>query len=261
MLVSQIIFIILGMALLLGGAEWVVRGATSIALKYRVSGLVVGLTIVSFGTSLPELVVNLVASVDGAADIAIGNVVGSNISNIWLVLGVTGLIAPIAIRTSTVRREIPIAFIAGLLLLIFGNLTLGAGGPELSRAEGLLLIGCMGLFMWYVFRMVRRDRAEGLNGSSHKAEEPRYGVLASAGFIVAGIAGLIVGGNVLVDNAVAIAEQLGLSEALIGITIVGIGTSLPELATSAVAALRKQADLAVGNIVGSNIFNVFWIVA
>ncbi|CAN5617473.1 calcium/sodium antiporter [soil metagenome] len=258
-MVANIGLIILGMGVLLLGAEGIVRGASSVALKLNVSSLVIGLTIVSFGTSLPEMTVNIMASLRGASDLAVGNIVGSNIANILLVLGVTAFISPIVVKSSTVWRELPVAFLGVALLLLFGNVAIfSSGALSISRPEGFILLAGLAGFMVYVLRLAKRDRAYQETVSDVPAVSlPVYQAVV---MIVGSIIGLVIGGNLLVDNAVSIAMAFGLSEALIGITIVGIGTSLPELATSVVAAKRGQTDLAVGNIVGSNIFNVFWII-
>jgi cation:H+ antiporter len=258
-MVANIGLIVLGMGVLLLGAEGIVRGASSVALKLNVSSLVIGLTIVSFGTSLPEMTVNIMASLRGASDLAVGNIVGSNIANILLVLGITAFISPIVVKSSTVWRELPVAFLGVAFLLLFGNVAFFSGGVlSISRLEGVILLTGLAGFMVYVLRLAKRDREYQETVSDVPAVSlPVYqAVLMIAGSII----GLVIGGNLLVDNAVSIAMAFGLSEALIGITIVGIGTSLPELATSAVAAKRGQTDLAVGNIIGSNIFNVFWII-
>lgn len=263
--------------MLIAGAEGMVRGASSLALKLKVSSLVIGLTVVSFGTSAPELVVNLMAAIGGTPDIAIGNIIGSNISNILLVLGVSALITPLVVKSSTVWKEVPFALLGAILLIILANDVFfdDASANMISRTDGFALLSIMLIFLYYVFSIARR-RHQSLktkpepakNHSSQPAAISKndedgvqnYSLPSSVALTIVGIIGLAVGGRILVDNAVIIAESAGLSQALIGITIIGIGTSLPELATSAMAALKKQTDLAIGNIIGSNIFNVFWII-
>lgn len=248
-----VLFLILGLVVLIGGAEVMVRGGASIARKSGISPLVVGLTVVAFGTSAPELVVNIYSALNGSADIAVGNVIGSNIANILLILGVAGLITPLIVHRSTTWKEIPFALLASVLVFLMGNDALfdGTGYNAMTRTDGFALIAMFAIFMYYVFGMARQSGDEG--------EVKVYSYPLSFAFVFLGIAGLFWGGKLLVDNAVILARLAGLSESLIGLTIVALGTSLPELATSVVAVLRKQNDIAVGNVVGSNIFNVFWI--
>jgi cation:H+ antiporter len=258
-MIIQILFLIVGLAVLVVGADWLVRGASSLAARMKVSPLVIGLTIVSFGTSAPELTVNIAAALNGSPDIAIGNVIGSNIANILLILGICAIISPLSVKSSTVWKEIPLAALGMFLIFVMGNDALfdGVGFNALTRTDGIALMALMVIFMYYIFGMAKRDK---MSVESAKDEGVKlYGTWASVGLIVVGLAALVAGGQLLVDAAVQIAKQAGLSESLIGLTIVGIGTSLPELATSVVATLKKQDDIAVGNIVGSNIFNVFWI--
>jgi cation:H+ antiporter len=251
-----LILFLLGFVLLVKGADYLVSGSSSLAVRFGVTPLVIGLTIVAFGTSTPELVVNLLASLNGSTDIAIGNVLGSNIANILLILGISAMIYPLAVGRGTVWKEIPFALLAVVVLAVMANDVVlnGAQGGDVSRADGLLLIAFFVIFLYYIFSIAKSG------GASAGEEEivPRsYPV--SIGMVFIGLAGLVVGGKWIVDGAVAFASSLGVSEALIGLTIVAVGTSLPELATSAVAAYKRNVDIAVGNIVGSNIFNIFWI--
>ncbi|MFA6038647.1 MAG: calcium/sodium antiporter [Candidatus Peribacteraceae bacterium] len=252
----SILFIVLGLLLLIKGADWLVEGAASIATALRVSQLTIGLTIVAFGTSLPELTVNLFSSFSGANDIAIGNVVGSNICNILLILGISSILAPLAVQTSTVWKEIPLSLLAAGILFAQANDILidGADASILSRTDGLTFLAFFVIFLWYIAGMRRLDPADDKDEGEHHS-----GFWTSCGFIALGLVLLIGGGRLTVMGATAIAELLGVSQALIGLTIVAVGTSLPELATSTVAAVKGKADLAVGNVVGSNIFNIFWI--
>lgn len=253
--------IIFGLVFLLAGAEIMVRGASALAIRLRVSPLLVGLTVVSVGTSTPELVVNIFAAFDGSSDLALGNIVGSNISNILLILGATALIVPLTVRSSTVWKEIPLALMGVILLFIMTNDRLfdGVGFNALTRTDGFALLSLMVVFMYYVYGLAKRERSAKTQKATKDAAFSSYSLLAAGLMVVLGILGLVLGGRLLVDGAVGMAESVGLSEALIGLTIVAIGTSLPELATSLVAALRNKADLAIGNIVGSNIFNVFFV--
>lgn len=245
-----------GLAILVFGAEYLVKGSASLATRIGVPPLAIGLTIVAFGTSTPELTVNLYSAITGATDIAIGNVVGSNIANILLILGVSSLVAPLVVKNSTVWKEMPFALLAGGLLLVLGadQIISGAGPDMLTRGDGLALMGVFAIFMYYVVGLARANR-EATNAEAVE-EMP---LARSIVCIVMGLGALVLGGKILVDQAVFLAQLVGLSEAVIGLTVVAVGTSLPELATSVIAAIRGQYDIAVGNIIGSNIFNIFWI--
>lgn len=255
-IIIALVLIAIGITILIMGAEALVKGASAVASRFDISPLVIGLTIVAFGTSMPELTVNLYAAATGATDIAIGNVVGSNIANILLVLGAAAMVTRLSVKSSTVRWEIPLALLASLLVFTMGHDILLDGGAAdvLTRTDGLALLGFFVIFLFYVVALVRAEP-----GSVEAEVAPALPVWKSALYILAGLTGLVIGGRVLVDQAVVLAELAGLSEAVIGLTVVAVGTSLPELATSVVAAMRKQVDIAVGNVVGSNIFNIFWI--
>lgn len=253
----DILLIIVGLIILVAGAEGLVRGAASLAAKFKISPLIIGLTVVSFGTSAPELTVNILSAINGSPDLAIGNVIGSNIANILLILGVCALIVPLKVKSSTVWKEIPFAVLGVILVFTMGNDQLIDNLPHnaLTRTDGLALLPLMAIFMYYVYGMSKQHPE-----TSDLDEPPQeYSVKVSLLYTIAGLVGLVLGGRLLVNGAVSIAAAAGLSESLIGLTIVGIGTSLPELATSVVAALKKQADIAIGNVVGSNIFNVFFV--
>lgn len=253
MLIS-ILFIIAGFVLLIKGADWMVTGASTLAKKHNVSDLVIGLTIVSFGTSTPELVVNTVASFSKHSDIIFGNVLGSNIANLFLILGIAGLIYPITVHSNTVWKEIPVSILAVIVLFVLVNGFLFTGDNVLSRIDGVILLVMFGGFMYYIYDQMKTEVPE---TSDLLIKEMTN--LKIWGLIVIGLAGLIFGGKLVVDNAVKVATVLGISEKIIGLTIVAIGTSLPELTTSAVAAIRKNSDIALGNIIGSNIFNIFLV--
>ena len=255
----DIILLIIGLGLLVLGADWLVRGASSLAKKLRVSALVIGLTVVAFGTSMPELTVSTTAALQGSADIALGNIVGSNIANILLILGVCALIKNLTVKSTTVWKEIPLALAGMVLIFVFGNDFRfdGIASNALTRTDGIALLVMFIIFMYYIFGLAKSDRQ-----AAKEAEESEikiYSSPVSTGYILAGLGLLVGGGRMLVDSATDIASAAGLSEALIGLTVVAVGTSLPELATSLVATIKGQNDIAVGNIVGSNIFNVFWI--
>ena len=250
------VLLLLGIFLLIKGANWLVDGASGLAKRLGISDLIIGLTVVAFGTSMPELVVNIMSSAQGANDLAIGNVVGSNIANILLILGIAAIITPIAVKTSTVWNEIPLAFLAAMVLMLMANDRIVDHYPisELSRSDGLSFLAFFLIFLWYIVTLAKRGEIEVVDVSLAKRS-----TIAETGLLLAGIALLILGGTMTVNGAVSIARIVGLSESFIGLTIVAVGTSLPELATSITAALRKKADIAVGNVVGSNIFNIFWI--
>lgn len=254
MLIS-LTFLAAGFMLLAKGGDLLVDGASSIAKHFRVSELVIGLTIVSLGTSAPELLVNIIASLGGSSGIALGNVFGSNICNTLLILGVAGLITPIAVGHGTVWREIPFSLFIVIVLGLLLNDTLynSAGHDQLSRGDGLILLVLFGLFMYYVFTI------SSSSGEEVEGETPDMGIPKSSLFIIIGLVGLAGGGKLVVSGAVDIAQTFGVSETLIGLTIVAIGTSLPELFTSAMAAYRGKPDIAIGNVVGSNIFNILFV--
>ena len=255
----NVIFVLVGLGLLIAGAESLVRGAVSISTKLGISALVIGLTVVSFGTSAPELTVNIASVINKAPDLAIGNVIGSNIANILLILGICAIVKPLSVKSSTVWKEIPLALLGVSLLLVMGNDVLidGKGSNAISRIDGIVLMSLMAIFMFYIVGMARAEKDK--SKDSDEDAPKTYTFLASIGLVVLGLVGLVAGGQLLVTAAVDFAKDAGLSEALIGLTIVGVGTSLPELATSVVATRRGQTDIAIGNVVGSNIFNVFWI--
>ncbi len=243
----------LGIVLLIIGADRLVVGASSVAKRMQVSDLAIGLTIVAFGTSAPELIVNTIAAWKGNADIVFGNIIGSNNLNLFIILGLTGLIFPLKVQTSTIFKEIPFSFFAIILLFFLVNDQLfGLEVARLSRIDGIILLLFFGMFLWYVFNHIGSDTGE----APALSDKPLWSLW---GMVLIGLAGLFLGGKLVVDNAVLIAEQMGVSEKVIGLTIVAAGTSLPELVTSVVAALKKNNDIAVGNIIGSNIFNIFLI--
>lgn len=251
------ILLIAGFFFLIKGADLLVNGASSVARKLKVSDLVIGLTIVAFGTSAPELFVNIYASIQGTTDIAIGNIIGSNIVNTLFILGVAAVIFPLTVTRGTVWKEIPLSLLAALLVFVMVNDVAvdGMGLNLLTRGDGLVLVAFFVIFLYYTFGIAK---AQSTSIETHELTKT-YSGWKSAGMILAGLVGLVVGGQWIVNGATHIATNLGLSQALIGLTIIAIGTSLPELATSAVAAYKKNTDIAVGNVVGSNIFNIFWI--
>ena len=243
-----------GFILLIKGADWLVEGASSIARRIGISDLVIGLTIVAFGTSAPELIVNIIASFQGSSDIAIGNIVGSNISNTLLILGITAIITPLAVQRSTVIKEIPFALLAAISLFVMANdhIVDGAVVSQLSKSDGIAFLGFFIIFLYYTFGIRN-------NHNGQESTPPTKTLLMAWTLFILGLIALPLGGNFVVEGAKNIALSLGLSESLIGLTIVALGTSLPELAAAIAAARKGLSDIAVGGIVGSNIFNIFWI--
>lgn len=247
---------IIGFILIIKGADLLVDGASSIARRMRVSDLVVGLTVVAFGTSTPELFVNIMASIKGTSEIAIGNVLGSNIANILLILGLSAVIRPLTVTKGTVWKEIPFSLLAAVVLGLMANDILidRSSVSVLTRIDGLVLLSFFIIFLYYSFSIARE-----INGMENHVASREYGMVKSILLISLGLAGLIFGGKWVVDSAVQMAARFGLSQAFVGLTVVAVGTSLPELATSAVAAYKGNVDIAVGNVVGSNIFNIFFV--
>ena len=250
------LLLLVGFVILIKGADLLVEGASSGAKRLGIPPIVIGLTIVAFGTSMPELIVNIFASTRGNTDIAIGNILGSNIANILLILGISATIYPLAVKRSTTWKEIPLSLLAAVLVAFMANDAIIDGGTfsALTRIDGLVLLSFFIIFLYYIYGLSQSALVENAEAGIHKRTLPIALLMTFSGLIC-----LTLGGKWVVDSAIAIAKTLGISESLIGLTIVAIGTSLPELATSAVAAYKKNADIAVGNIVGSNIFNIFWI--
>jgi cation:H+ antiporter len=253
-----IILALVGLALLYFGGEWLIRGASTLAIRLGVSSLAIGLTVVAFGTSAPELVVSVDAALSGANDVAVGNVVGSNIANIALILGLAALLRPAKVEAKILRVDAPIMILVSFALVSFALLAVMADGRA-SRLEGCLLLVGLTAYTVFTFWEAGRESQQVREEFASAAPEPRAGASASALFVVAGFASLVVGGHLLVTAAVELATLLGMSQAAIGLTIVAIGTSLPEFATSVMASLRGNGDIAIGNVVGSNIFNILGI--
>lgn len=244
----------LGLYILIKGADLLVEGGASIAKKFGISQLAIGLTVVAFGSSAPEFVVNILASLNNEAGLAFGNIIGSNIANILLILGVSAMISPLVVKSTTAFREIPFSMLAALVLAFLANDVLidGAEDSVLTRSDGMVLLSFFAVFIFYVYTIAGEVGLE--------EETPdEMSTLKSVIFVLVGLACLIFGGDWIVDGAVKIAHLAGFSEKTVGLTIVAVGTSLPELATSAVAAKKNRPDMAIGNVVGSNIFNIFWV--
>ncbi|MBE6275690.1 MAG: calcium/sodium antiporter [Bacteroides sp.] len=252
----DIVFLVGGLALILLGANGLTDGAAAIAKRFRISDLVIGLTIVAFGTSAPELVISVMAALGGSADMAIGNVMGSNIFNVLAIIGVTALVMPIKVGEGTLSKEIPLVVLASFALFFCANDVLldGRMSNVISRIDGLIMLCFFMIFLRYTFAIARNGGDE---GEGEKIKEMSIG--KSVLFVLGGLAGLVYGGQLFVDGASGIASSLGVSESIIGLTIVAGGTSLPELATSVTAALKKNPGIAVGNVIGSNLFNIFFV--
>lgn len=255
------VLIIVGFIALVKGADWLVDGASAIAKRFGISDLVIGLTVVAFGTSMPEFVVNMVSVAEGSTDLAITNILGSNIINTFVILGLTALVYPIASQKRSRDFDIPLSIIAGVLVLIFVTIQLPFGEETrgVGRIGGIILLLFFCYFLYNTFRHAKEhpdENNEIVNESVKELPTRRAIVLILGGFI-----GLIVGGELIVKSAVDIATRMGVSEAIIGLTIVALGTSLPELATSVIAAAKHNSDIALGNVFGSNIFNVFFVLA
>ena len=245
------LFLIVGFVALIMGADWLVNGASGLAKRFNVPDLVIGLTVVAFGTSAPELVVNFVAALKGSSEIALTNILGSNIINTLIILGVSALIYPVASQRSSRRQDIPLSAFAGFAVLCLAFITPKLGG--VNRFGGMFLLFCFAFFMYLTIQHAKHNPAEALE------EFVPMKAWKAIGLIVVGLCGLIAGGQIIVTSAQHIARTWGVSEHIIGLTVVALGTSLPELATSAMAAFRKNSDLAIGNVIGSNIFNVFFV--
>ncbi len=247
-----------GIILLIKGADWLVDGSSSLAKKLGVPTIVIGLTIVAFGTSMPELVVNVISAIKHNGGIAFGNVIGSNIANILLILGVSTLISDIKVQKTTTWKEIPFSFLAIVVLLIFANTMFldNISINVVTRFEGMILLLFFAIFLYYVFELSRK---KSIDISHDDIEIKKHSSLQIFLLIFGGLFCLYMGGKWTVEGAIQIARYFGLSEYFIGLTIVAVGTSLPELVTSIIASLKKHNDIVIGNVIGSNIFNIFWI--
>lgn len=245
---DQVLLLIFGIVVVLKSADWLTNGAVGLATKLGISQIVIGLTIVAIGTSMPEFFVSIVSAIKGTPDLAVGNIVGSNIFNVLLIVGVAATVAPIAIQRATVRRDIPIAIVASIML------TFMMLDDNISRIDALILFAAFIAFIWITLRNSKNDANE-KDASTEKVIPTWKSVL----FIIFGLVGLVLGSNIFVDNASSLAHGWGISDAVIGLTIVAGGTSLPELATSAVAARKGDSGIAIGNVLGSNVFNILMI--
>lgn len=250
----HLLLLLVGFVLLVYGADKLVEGASALARRYNIPDIVIGLTIVALGTSAPEMAINIVAAIKGNTDLVLGNVLGSNIFNVLAILGISALIAPLAVKKNTIRYEIPFSLLAGLAVLFLASDNIfNPGDNFIERKDGFILVIFFILFLAYNFHLVK----------SHPEELEIAGktlpLVKTLLYIFFGLAGLVFGGKLIVDHAISLATILGISERVIALTIVSVGTSLPELATSIVAVRKKEVDIAIGNVVGSNIFNIFFV--
>ena len=252
-MILNILLLIIGLALVVGGANFLTDGAASIAKRFRLSDLVIGLTVLAFGTSAPELTVSLMAALKGSADIAIGNVIGSNLFNILAIVGITALIMPLTMSNSTIRIEIPLTILSSAVLFFMANDRLFdmAGENVITRTEGFVLLAFFLIFLFYTFNMSKGEESPG--------QVRQFALPLSIIMVIGGLVALVFGGDLFVDNAAMLAGRMGVSESVVAITIVAGGTSLPELVTTLVAAIKKRPGMAIGNIVGSNLFNILLI--
>ena len=252
----DILLLLGGLILILLGANGLTDGAASIAMRFRIPPIVIGLTVVAFGTSLPELTVSVTSALKGSTDIALGNVIGSNLFNTLMIVGCTALVAPIVITRSTLRKEIPLCILSSIVLLICANDVWLNGAAEniISVTDGLLLICFFLIFLGYTFSIASNN-----NNTEQEEEIQKLPIWRSALYIIGGLVALIFGGEWFIEGTTNIARNFGISESIIGLTLVAGGTSLPELATSIVAALKKNPEIAIGNVIGSNLFNIFLV--
>lgn len=260
-MVLSFALLIAGFILLVKGADFFVDGSSSIAKLLKIPSIVIGLTIVAFGTSAPEAAVSIIAGINNSNDIAVGNVIGSNMFNLLVVLGVSAAIKPVQIKDQIIKKDYPFMLIATVLLLVMSyDVLLGSEtANRISRGDAIILLVFMGIFLYSVISSALRSRKENIDNDED--DIPAYGIGKSLLFTIGGLAGIIIGGQFVVDSASDIALRFGMSKTLVGLTIVAVGTSLPELVTSIVAARKGESDIAIGNVVGSNIFNILFVLA
>ncbi len=254
------VFLIIGFVLLVKGADFFVEGSSTIAKYLKIPSIIIGLTIVAMGTSAPEAAVSIIAGINGSNDIAVSNVLGSNIFNLLVVIGISAVIKPINIQNQIIIKEYPFMLMATLVLIVmsFDNTLSNGTANMITRSEAIVLLIFMCVFMYSIVSSALQSRKE---TPSEETDKPKHGIPLSIVFTLGGLAGIIIGGQFVVDSAEKIALGFGMSETLVGLTIVAVGTSLPELVTSIVAAKKGESDIAVGNVVGSNIFNILFVLA
>ena len=257
-MILQIFLLVLGFVLLIKGADWLIEGASSTASHFKVSKLLIGLTIIAFGTGAPELAVSFSSIINGSTDILIGNVIGSNIINVLLLIGIAAVIRPINITRATVSKELPLLLlISSALIILLLDVNLAEATINFfSRADAIICLLFFGVFLYYLISLARKNRKD-----AKVVEKPKYKLGKSIVFVILGLIGVVAGSELVVDSASQIAAAIGISERIISLTVVAIGTSLPELVTTVTAARRGESDLLVGNIVGSNIFNICIVLA
>ena len=255
-MILSIFLLLIGFVVLIYGADKLVDAASGLAANFGIPNIVIGLTVVAFGTSAPELVVNVFAAASGSSEMVMGNVLGSNIFNVLGILGISAIVYPLAVKSNTTWIEIPLSFLAALVVLIVANDFLFNEGATnlISFGDGLIMLLFFSVFLVYNIMVSKQP-----GGVAESTEISKFSTGSAVLWIVIGLAGLVLGGKLIVDNAVSLAVEFGLSQRLIGLTIVSIGTSLPELATSIAAVRKKKVDIAIGNVVGSNIFNIFFV--
>jgi cation:H+ antiporter len=255
-MILSIFLLLIGFVVLIYGADKLVDAASGLAANFGIPNIVIGLTVVAFGTSAPELVVNVFAAASGSSEMVMGNVLGSNIFNVLGILGISAIVYPLAVKSNTTWIEIPLSFLAALVVLIVANDFLFNEGATnlISFGDGIILLLFFSIFLVYNIMVSKQP-----GGVAESTEISKFSTGSAVLWIVIGLAGLVLGGKLIVDNAVSLAVEFGLSQRLIGLTIVSIGTSLPELATSIAAVRKKKVDIAIGNVVGSNIFNIFFV--
>ncbi|MEC5425526.1 calcium/sodium antiporter [Virgibacillus sp. C22-A2] len=251
------VLLIIGFGLLIKGADLLVNGSSNIARLLRIPPIIIGLTIVALGTSSPEATISIIAAIEGSADVSLGNIIGSNILNLTLVVGIAAFIYPLKVESETIRKEIPFTLLASVVLLIFINDIALQGSTEnfITRSDGLIFLLLLSVFMYYVIEVAVKSRGDISTG------EAPIGIKWGKNIFITiiGLAGILLGGEMVVSNGTVIAYSLGMSETLVGLTIIAVGTSLPEVVTSVTAALKKESEIALGNIVGSCIFNILFV--
>ena len=260
-MILTILLLLAGFALIILGANYFTEGASALALRFGISEFIIGMTVVAIGTSMPELVVSLLSAIKGSSDMAIGNVVGSNMFNVLVILAASAIIRPIPLTRDNMRKDLPFLMLASVACLVVASdvFLSGAGEGVISRSEGLLLLGFFLVFMAYTIFSGKQTGKISISEKKKRVLARRKHILVVILMIVGGCAGLVFGADLFLDNATAIARSLGISEAVIAVTLVAAGTSMPELATSVVAAVKGNTDIALGNIVGSNIVNIFLV--
>jgi cation:H+ antiporter len=253
-IVIQIVLLVIGFIILIKGADWLIDGASSTASHFKVSKMLIGLTIIAFGTGAPELAVSITSLLNGTTDMLLGNVIGSNITNILLLIGIAALIRPIKIKKDTISKELPLLLLIStiLVVLFLDTILMNAAANTISRADGIICLLCFAIFLYYIISLARKNRKT----AKKEVEKPKFKLGMSLLLIAVGLIGVVGGAELVVSSASTIAKSIGITDRIIALTIVAFGTSLPELITTVKAARRGETELLVGNIIGSNIFNI-----